>query len=394
MAATLTLAAAAGGDRWLVAGIGDSPAWLVTARCITRVTDDDNAAAELVRAGVISADEARTHPGRHWITRALGATTGPGRRRGARRHPGGARAGRGPGPGVRRPGARAGPGDRPGRPVRRRARTTPPGWLVDAAVAARAPTTSRWPWPGRPAGDDDPGAASTGPVDRQLRAGPRRAHRPGAGERHPRRPPAGRRALDGVQVPGRIRWDGTRWTTLNVSARPGLMTVYEPGYEEVPLEPGRRWAPVRHRWSYALGRPDHRFHVVCVTGDHLGPAGLTPAADGDDDEPTAGFDATVALAFTPLERDVIAAYYDDFARLPRPATLEPRSTTRPPAAWAGRGTRPARPSSGSTTRSPPPTTPRPSPPAATCPPRSAGGWPAPAPSTRTWCTRSNPQVTA
>ena len=78
MAATLTVAAAAGGDRWLVAGIGDSPAWLVTARRITRITDDDNAAAELVRAGVISADEARTHPGRHWITRALGATAGPG----------------------------------------------------------------------------------------------------------------------------------------------------------------------------------------------------------------------------------------------------------------------------------------------------------------------------
>ncbi|HZM30703.1 MAG TPA: hypothetical protein VFB77_09465 [Acidimicrobiales bacterium] len=122
-----------------------------------------------------------------------------------------------------------------------------------------------------------------------------------------------------------IRWDGTRWATLNESSRSGLMTVYEPGYEEVPLEPGRRWAPVRHRWSYALGRPDHRFHVVCVTGDHLGPAGLTPAVEGDDDEPTAGFDATVALAFTPLERDVIAAYYDDFAHLPRPATLEPRS---------------------------------------------------------------------
>lgn len=123
-----------------------------------------------------------------------------------------------------------------------------------------------------------------------------------------------------------VRWDGTRWATLNVSARPGLMTVYEPGYEEVPLEPGRRWAPVRHRWCYALGRPDHRFHVVCVTGDHLGPAGLPPdAALEADDEPTAGFDATVALAFTPLERSVIAVYYDSFARLPRPATLEPRS---------------------------------------------------------------------
>ena len=124
-----------------------------------------------------------------------------------------------------------------------------------------------------------------------------------------------------------LGWDGTRWSTRNVSSRPGLLTVYEPGYEEVPLEPGRPWAPVRHRWSYAVGRPDHRFHVVCVTDDHRGPAGLAPGAadEPDDDEPTAGFEGAVALAFTPLERSVVAAYYDGFARLPRPATLEPRS---------------------------------------------------------------------
>lgn len=77
MAATLTLAALAAdraaGSLWLVAGVGDSPAWLATAERVTRVTDDDNAAAELVRAGVISRAEARTHPGRHMITRAMGA---------------------------------------------------------------------------------------------------------------------------------------------------------------------------------------------------------------------------------------------------------------------------------------------------------------------------------
>jgi len=77
MAATLTLAALAAdraaGSLWLVAGVGDSPAWLVTAERVTRITDDDNAAAELVRAGVISRSEARTHPGRHMITRAMGS---------------------------------------------------------------------------------------------------------------------------------------------------------------------------------------------------------------------------------------------------------------------------------------------------------------------------------
>jgi hypothetical protein len=162
-----------------------------------------------------------------------------------------------------------------------------------------------------------------------------------------------------------IHWDGGRWRTVNVSDKPGLLSVYEPGYEEVPLEPGRVWAPVRHRWSYAIGRPDHRFHVICATDDHLGPgaivAGDLVGLDGDDDrsglafgpdrpgapgtevglpaggalpatapgehddEPTAGLDTAVALSFTPLERRVLLAYYAGFARLPRPATLEPRA---------------------------------------------------------------------
>ncbi|HET6949287.1 MAG TPA: hypothetical protein VFI47_02870 [Acidimicrobiales bacterium] len=130
-----------------------------------------------------------------------------------------------------------------------------------------------------------------------------------------------------------VRWDGTRWRTVNVSDKPGLLAVYEPGYEEVPLEPGRSWVPVRHRWSYALGRPGQRFHVVCVTDDHLGPATLPAGAvnlPGDeahdrDDEPTAGLEGTLALSLTPLERQVVGAYYAPFAELPRPATLEPRS---------------------------------------------------------------------
>lgn len=127
-----------------------------------------------------------------------------------------------------------------------------------------------------------------------------------------------------------IRWDGTRWSTRNVSDKPGLLWVYEPGYEEVPLEPGRPWVPVRHRWSYAVGRPDHRFHVVCATDDHRGPAALPgepppPGTGAVDDDPTAGWEAPVVLALTSLERQVLLAYYSDFALLPRPPTLEPRS---------------------------------------------------------------------
>lgn len=132
-----------------------------------------------------------------------------------------------------------------------------------------------------------------------------------------------------------IQWDGTRWSTVNVSDKPGLLYVYEPGYEEVPLEPGRPWVPVRHRWCYSIGRPDHRFHVVCMTDDHKGPgvmgeldpleeAALSPFGP-DDDDATARLEGLVALSLTPLERDVLLAYYSEFTLLPRPPTLEPRS---------------------------------------------------------------------
>jgi hypothetical protein len=143
----------------------------------------------------------------------------------------------------------------------------------------------------------------------------------------------GRFTVSKVHV--QLTWDGSRWSTLNVSDKAGLLSVYEPGYEEVPLEPGRPWAPLRHRWSYSIGRPDHRFHVVCATDDHRGPAVALPGDGGPDlvslepddgeDEPTAGLDMSVALSFTPLERTVVRAYYSAFARLPRPPTLEPRS---------------------------------------------------------------------
>jgi hypothetical protein len=127
-----------------------------------------------------------------------------------------------------------------------------------------------------------------------------------------------------------IRWDGTRWSTWNVSDKAGLLRVYEPGYEEVPLEPGRRWVPVRHRWCYSVGWPDHPFHVVCTTDDHAGPA-ATGADDTDSGAEPPGEDATMevagtaALGLTALERDVLAAYYADFVQLPRPETLAPRS---------------------------------------------------------------------
>ncbi len=130
-----------------------------------------------------------------------------------------------------------------------------------------------------------------------------------------------------------LRWDGTRWATHNVSTRAGLLHVYEPGYEEVPLEPGRPWVPVRHRWALVLGPPDHRTTVVCATDDHRGPGvagALVPAPTddplaADDPDPTMSLDDDVPVALTALERDVLLAYYSDFALLPRPAVLAARS---------------------------------------------------------------------
>ncbi|TMM11668.1 MAG: hypothetical protein E6G01_17075, partial [Actinobacteria bacterium] len=119
-----------------------------------------------------------------------------------------------------------------------------------------------------------------------------------------------------------------------MSDKTGLLRVYEPGYEEVPLEPRRPWVHVRHRWSYSVGRPEHPFHILCVTDDHRGPpAPLLPHPETDgterpeetEDEPTAALDELVALRLTRLELDVLQAYYSSFALLPRPRTLEPRS---------------------------------------------------------------------
>jgi hypothetical protein len=138
------------------------------------------------------------------------------------------------------------------------------------------------------------------------------------------------------RVHAELVWDGSRWSTRNVSDKAGLLRVYEPGFEEVPVAPGRPWEPVRHRWSLSFGRPDHPFHVVCWTDDHRHRLGDRPPdadlrtlePDGEiavDDEPTAVLDPPVAVPFTPLETEALNAYYGDFVVLPRPAVLAPRS---------------------------------------------------------------------
>lgn len=60
------------GDKMAVAHVGDSRIYLLNAGNLVRVTHDHSFVEELVDAGEITADEARVHPSRSVITRALG----------------------------------------------------------------------------------------------------------------------------------------------------------------------------------------------------------------------------------------------------------------------------------------------------------------------------------
>ena len=61
------------GDRMSVAHVGDSRIYLLHAGTLVRITHDHSYVEELVDAGEITADEARVHPSRSIITRALGS---------------------------------------------------------------------------------------------------------------------------------------------------------------------------------------------------------------------------------------------------------------------------------------------------------------------------------
>lgn len=61
------------GDKMAVAHVGDSRLYLLHKGTLVRVTHDHSFVEELVDAGEITADEARVHPSRSVITRALGS---------------------------------------------------------------------------------------------------------------------------------------------------------------------------------------------------------------------------------------------------------------------------------------------------------------------------------
>lgn len=60
------------GQDALISNIGDSRAYLMRDGKLLRVTHDHSVVESLVQAGDITAEEARTHPNRNLITRALG----------------------------------------------------------------------------------------------------------------------------------------------------------------------------------------------------------------------------------------------------------------------------------------------------------------------------------
>ena len=62
-------------DLALVSNVGDSRAYYITEAGITRITKDHSLVETMVDHGDITADEARRHPGRNLITRALGRDT-------------------------------------------------------------------------------------------------------------------------------------------------------------------------------------------------------------------------------------------------------------------------------------------------------------------------------
>ena len=71
MGTTLTLLCGQG-DAALIAHVGDSRCYLFREGALTQCTQDHSVVAELLRQGALTPEEARVHPYRNVITRALG----------------------------------------------------------------------------------------------------------------------------------------------------------------------------------------------------------------------------------------------------------------------------------------------------------------------------------
>jgi protein phosphatase len=71
--ATTTVAAVIRGDDLTVANVGDSRAYLIRGDTLEQITEDHSLMAEMINDGVITPDQAATHPYRNVILRSLGA---------------------------------------------------------------------------------------------------------------------------------------------------------------------------------------------------------------------------------------------------------------------------------------------------------------------------------
>lgn len=69
---TTVVAASCSGGRLFVANVGDSRLYVVNKETIRQVTQDHSLVEEMVRFGGISREQARNHPDRNIITRAVG----------------------------------------------------------------------------------------------------------------------------------------------------------------------------------------------------------------------------------------------------------------------------------------------------------------------------------
>lgn len=74
---TTLVAAVSCGDHVVVSNVGDSRAYRITADGITRITKDHSLVESMVDRGDITEEEARRHPNRNLITRALGPDANP-----------------------------------------------------------------------------------------------------------------------------------------------------------------------------------------------------------------------------------------------------------------------------------------------------------------------------
>ena len=77
MATTVTGLCLVAGPRWAVFNVGDSRVYRWADQRLAQLTVDHSAVQEMVAAGFLDADEARTHPRRNVVTRALGALPSP-----------------------------------------------------------------------------------------------------------------------------------------------------------------------------------------------------------------------------------------------------------------------------------------------------------------------------